>query len=399
MIILNIINFFKGYVKILIVGKHAERFINLCAKRNIYIWNIKRTKDGFEAFVSVVAYKLIDDIAVSSDTEVTELKRGGFGELMKKISGRSGLIAGFIIAIFLFLWMTGRVWYIEIAPSNIPEETLREQLKISGLDIGVPIKSIDTKRIQAQMMNLNPQIEWIWTEKKGTMIFVDLRERVERPETIDINEPCNLVATHAGRVTFAMITEGRAMVTVGQNVSKGQLLAGGMLGSNVVGARGVHSQGTVMADVFINMSGDYLLTGQEESFTGREDKSYSICFGSKEIKLPSKDKKFLQKKDSSQKIPLKIGDIYFPVSVIKNVSRETITTEVNYTREQVVSDAEKYLDGLLQKEVAGGIIIEKYFFNEDIDENTVRVRLEALCNMEISQTQPIEEGDRGGQNS
>ncbi len=399
MIILNIINFFKGYVKILIVGKHSERFINLCAKRNIYIWNIKRKASGFEAFVSLEAFKLLEDIAVSSDTQVKELDRGGFPVLIKKISGRGGLVIGFIIALLLFLWMTSRVWYIEIVPSDIPEKTLREQLKISGVDIGVPIKNIDTRKIQAQMMNLNPDIEWIWTEKRGTKIFVDLRQRVKIPQTIDINEPCNLVATHAGKVTFAMITEGRAMVTAGQNVAKGQLLAGGMLGSSVVGARGVHSQGTVMADVFLEMSGDYLLTGQENSFTGRENSSYSICFGNKEVKLPSRDKNFQHKTDETKRIPIRIGDIYFPVSIIKNVTRETITEEVKYSREEVVKDAEKYLDGLLQKEVGSGIIIEKYFFDEDIDENTVRVRLEALCNIEISQTEPIEEGDRGGQNS
>ena len=129
MIILSIINFFKGYVKIQITGKHAERFVNLCAKRNIYIWNIKRKDDGLEAYVSIAAFKLLYDIAISADVEVEETGRGGFSVLIKKITGRSGLIAGFLIAFLLFCWMTSRVWYIEIAPSNIPEELLRDQLK------------------------------------------------------------------------------------------------------------------------------------------------------------------------------------------------------------------------------------------------------------------------------
>ncbi len=400
MIILSIINFFKGYVKILISGKHAERFINICAKRNIYIWNIKRKNEGeLEAYVSTAAFKLLEDVAVSADTEITELNRGGFMVLAKKIMGRSGLIAGFFIATLMFFWMTSRVWYIEIVPSNIPEEVLREQLKKSGLDIGVKTDSIDTVKLQAQMMNLNPDIEWIWTEKSGTMVFVDLRERVKRPVPIDINQPCNLVATHAGKVTFAMITEGRAMVTVGQTVSEGQLLAGGMLDSAVVGARGVHSQGTVMADVFIKKSGDYALSAEQEFESGRESKSYSLMLGKKEIKLPSKNKSFEQKKERTETIPFKIGDIYFPVSIIKNTEVETITRTVKFSRDEVIKDAEKYLDGLLQKEVGSGTIIERYFFVEDIDENTVRVRMEALCNMEIAEKQPIEEEERGGQNS
>ncbi|MFA7636693.1 MAG: sporulation protein YqfD, partial [Monoglobales bacterium] len=170
---------------------------------------------------------------------------------------------------------------------------------------------------------------------------------------------------------------------------EGQLLAGGILDSNVVGARGVHSQGNVMADVFIKKSGDYSLTAQEEVPTGKKNKSYTVCFGKKEVKIPARAKNFELKKTDSEKIPLKVGDIYFPVSLIKNTEVEIITKPVKLDREKVIAEAEKYLDELLQKEVGSGTIRERYFFYEDIDENTVRVRLEALCNMQIAQKQPI----------
>ena len=397
MLILNIINFFKGYVKISISGKHTERFINICAKKNIYIWNIKRKSPTLlEAFISTAAFKMAEDIAISSETEIKELRRGGMMVLIKKIMGRSGLIAGFLIAALLFFWMTSRVWYIEIAPSNFSEEVLREQIKKAGIDIGVKTSSVDTVKFQAQMMNINPQLEWIWAEKSGTKIYIDLREKVKKPNPIDINEPCNLIATHAGKITFSMITEGRAMVTVGTHVSEGQLLAGGILDSSVVGARGVHSQGTVMADVYIKKYGDYLLTKEVEVPTGREKKSYVLVLGKNEISFPSKKTEFKNKTTETIKIPIKIGDIYFPVSIIKKTEKETITKTVNLTREEVVSGAEKYLDEVLQKEVGSGTIIERYFFNEDIDKNTVRVRLEAMCNMQIAKEQPIEEDKRGG---
>lgn len=397
MLILNIINFFKGYVKISISGKHTERFINICAKKNIYIWNIKRKGPLLlEAFISIAAFKMVEDIAISSETEIKELKRGGMMVLLKKIKGRSGLVAGFLIAALLFFWMSSRVWYIEIAKTDIPEALLLEQIKKAGIDIGVKTDSIDTVKFQAQMMNINPSLEWIWAEKSGTKIYIDLREKVKKPNPIDITEPCNLVATHAGKVTFSMITEGRAMVTVGNHVSEGQLLAGGILDSSVVGARGVHSQGTVMADVLIHKYGDYLLTKEVEVPTGREKKSYSLIFGKKEVILPSKKIDFENKTTEISKIPIKIGDIYFPISIIKKTEKEIITKTVSLTRDEVVSGAEKYLEELLQKEVGNGTIIERYFFNEDIDENTVRVRLEAMCNMQIAKEQPIEEDKRGG---
>ncbi|MBR5586324.1 MAG: sporulation protein YqfD [Clostridia bacterium] len=392
MIILGIINFLKGYVKIHISGRYTERFINICAKRNIYIWNIKRKSANLlEACVSMQAFEMTGDIAADAETEILEVGRGGFPVLFEKIMSRSGLIVGFCVVTALFFWMTGRVWHIEIAPTAIPENEIREQLKKSGLDIGVKLSEVDTRKIQAKMMNLNPGIEWIWTEKSGTKIFVDLRERVKKPDTVNINEPCNLVATHAGKVTFAMIKEGRAMVSAGMRVSEGQLLAGGVLGSSVVGAREVHSQGSVKADVFIEKSGDYLLETEKSLPTGNEEKSYRLWVGQREIKLLSPKSKFEEKTETSEKFPLRIGDIYFPVGVIKTVTQEKITKKVKLNKENVVKDAEKYLDELLQKEVGSGTIIERYFFVEDIDEKTVRVRMQALCNMEIAKKQPIGE--------
>lgn len=391
-ILLKILNFFKGYVKICIKGKHAERFINICAKKNIYVWNIKRkSKDMLEAYMSEEGYKLTDDIAIDSETEIELLGRLGFPVFIKKIAGRSGLILGFLIASLLFFWMTSRVWYIEIAPSDIPETKLREDLKKAGVDIGVKTSSIDSKKLQAKMMNINPQIEWIWAKKSGTMIFIDVRERVKKPIPIDITEPCNLISTHDGTITFSMITEGRAMVTVGSRVSKGQLLAGGVLDSKVVGARGVHSQGSVKADVLIKKSGDYLLTEDVIRPTGKKYNEYIVSFGKKEIRIPSRAKNFKQKEVKTEVIPLKIGDIYFPISIIKKVNMETINEKVKLNKEEVIKDAEKYLDSLLQKEVGSGTIIERYFFHEDIEKNIVRVKMEALCNIEIAEKQPIEE--------
>ncbi len=400
MFILNIINFFKGYVKIKITGKHIERFINLCTKQNIYLWKIKKTgSDTVYSCISLAGFNLIPDIAAITDVSYEVVEKKGAPVIIKKLFSRSGLIIGFFIAAILFMWMTSRVWYIEIADGDIPEPQLREELKKAGLDIGVEINNIDSKKIQAIMMNINPEIEWIWTEKKGTKIFVDYRKRVKIPDRVNVNEPCNLVATHSGKVTLAMITEGRAMTTAGAWVSKGQLLAGGILDSKVVGARGVHSSGTVMADVFFSESGDYLLYEEKAVPTGKQKTNYVLCFGKSQLNLPGGRNNFKQFETQQIFVPLKIGDIYFPVSIIKNVFRETITKRLPLSRESVISDAEKYLENLLQKEVNGGTIKERYFFHENIEKDVVRVRIEALCNMQIAEKQPIEEETHVGENS
>ena len=45
--------FLYGYVIIKVYGKGAERFINICLRRNIDVWNIKPFDDGIEMCIYI----------------------------------------------------------------------------------------------------------------------------------------------------------------------------------------------------------------------------------------------------------------------------------------------------------------------------------------------------------
>ena len=47
MFVLSWIKFFRGYVYVHLTGYATERFLNLCGSRNILIWNLKPTEDGY----------------------------------------------------------------------------------------------------------------------------------------------------------------------------------------------------------------------------------------------------------------------------------------------------------------------------------------------------------------
>ena len=50
-------NFFRGYVYVHLTGYATERFLNLCGSRNILIWNLKPTEDGYYFYISVDGYR------------------------------------------------------------------------------------------------------------------------------------------------------------------------------------------------------------------------------------------------------------------------------------------------------------------------------------------------------
>lgn len=53
---------FRGYVYVHLTGYATERFLNLCGSRNILIWNLKPTEDGYYFYISVDGYRSLKPI-------------------------------------------------------------------------------------------------------------------------------------------------------------------------------------------------------------------------------------------------------------------------------------------------------------------------------------------------
>ena len=47
-----LINYVLGFVDIVVEGYYIERFINICASKSIFLWNLKREK-GVKLYLSI----------------------------------------------------------------------------------------------------------------------------------------------------------------------------------------------------------------------------------------------------------------------------------------------------------------------------------------------------------
>lgn len=55
--LLKIIAFLKGYIKVKAIGGFPERFLNLCAAANRDIWQVKTENDGISFCADIREYK------------------------------------------------------------------------------------------------------------------------------------------------------------------------------------------------------------------------------------------------------------------------------------------------------------------------------------------------------
>ena len=47
MFFISLLKYIKGYLLVHLTGYAPERFLNMCGKRNILVWNLRKTEDGY----------------------------------------------------------------------------------------------------------------------------------------------------------------------------------------------------------------------------------------------------------------------------------------------------------------------------------------------------------------
>ena len=88
------------------------------------------------------------------------------------------------------------VWNIQIeGTEKISKDELIQTLKEEGLSIGKFKPGIETREIINKVRLDRDDIAWIGIEITGTNAIVKVVEAEEKPEIVDEDEYCNIVAT------------------------------------------------------------------------------------------------------------------------------------------------------------------------------------------------------------
>lgn len=395
---LNLIFYMRGIVNIKINGKFPERFINMCMAQNIYICNIKKEPDGgFTATVSKRAYEMLGDICNATMTDVRAINEKSAHTLRKRMQRRCGFIAGFFVFLIISVWLCTHVWHIEVKDSEyVPKERLLRELSECGVKYGVSSRKIDPDKVKNDILSRETDLEWIWTEVRGTGVYVDLRDKVKKPDIIELSQPCNLIASDNGLITSVLVTEGREAVKKDMYVSKGQLLVGGLMDNSAVGIRYVHSDGEIYADVNESLTERAATEQTYKEKTGKKSIKFIINIGERAFKFPLLGKMPKNHIKETKEYPLKAGNIYFPFSITKITYAQAVDKVKKLDEKKIIEKTQKKLEKDLKKSLKGGIILEKEFYTET-NEKSITVTLRAKCNKQIAVKQAIEEDTNGGE--
>ena len=226
MIFKILLGYISGYVNISVEGYFIERFINMCISKGILLWNMRRQKSTYlQTNISKKDFKKVKNIARKTKCRVAINSKKGLPFILNRYKKRKIFVIALLI-IILSIFTTSRfIWNIEILGNEkIETKEILEELNEKGIVIGVLKSKIDTDEIIRQIRLKRNDIAWMSIDLNGTNAIVKIVENTEKPEIIDKNDYCNIVANKAGVITKINARSGTPLVKIGDVVTEGTIL-------------------------------------------------------------------------------------------------------------------------------------------------------------------------------
>lgn len=229
MLLQRFLGFIFGYVSFTARSGFGERFINLCRINNIPLQNLKNRNSVLFAQTDIESYKKIRSVAAKSGMKVRLCGKHGLPFILNRHRHRFGIIAGAIFCIFFVLFLSTRIWRIEVYGNNrVSAEEITAVFSELGVHKGAASDKINASEVEAAALRRLPEISWLNINISGCTAMIEVRETVEKPKTENDNSPVNLVAARDGKLLILRPFNGTAEVTVGSAVLKGDLLISGV---------------------------------------------------------------------------------------------------------------------------------------------------------------------------
>lgn len=387
--LLRLWNYIKGYVIIFVEGYFLEKFVNICTRRQIFLWDVKKIKNSTMAMkVSIKGFRLLRPIAKKTGCRVRIMRKRGFPFVLYRYKRRKTFIAGAILFVFLFYFMSSFVWSIEVEGNEkLATETIIDRVYELGVKPGVLKYRINPHDVASSLMFDINELSWVSVVIKGTKVKIEVSEGVEKPKLVKKDSPCDIVAVRDGVVKSIFVKSGLEAVKVGETVKKDQVLISGTVPvkNQEDNPRILHAIGDVIARTWYDASVPVETKVFEKIRTGRKKDNVSLVLFSKKIDLFHKNSPFGEYDQVNIEKSLSIGeDLALPFGMVIGRYYENNIIE----KEITLDEAKKTAAGNAYKKASGNVpqdaqIVEinESFIEKDDGQIIAEVIIECLENI------------------
>ncbi len=358
----KILEYVSGYVNIVIEGYYIEQFINICNNKQIDLWNIKKENSiKVYASVCITDFKKLKQICKKTKCKIKIQSKKGLPFIIKKYKKRKFFFIFLLLIILTIIILSNFIWNIEIeSDADIPKEEILELAQSEGLEIGKRKGAIDTKAVINKIRLERDDISWVGIEIDGTNATIKLVKADEKPEIINDDEYCNIVADKNAMILKVSAQNGTPLVKEGDIVTNGDVIVAGWMEGKYTGKQYVHAQAEIQAKVWYTTIEKVYLQETKKVETGEAKSSYSVKINNFQINLPKSLPKFQKYDTIEENKKLKLfSNFYLPFELVKYTYKEYKEEQVVHSIEEAKQIGIDRAKESLQEKIDGKEILDK----------------------------------------
>ena len=395
-----------GYVRIKIWGSGVERFLVMCSRKKMSLWDIEA--QGKFIFVNMKLKDFMNcrKLARKAGIRAVVVERHGLPFFMPKLVRRSFMIVGFVLFLLVWFVSTNMLLHIRLEGNySISEDVFKDFLKEQGVYVGMWKKDIPLEELEKEIRKEFDLVTWTSGKLDGTVLIISMKEN-EKLVAEENEKPAygsSIYATADGIISSIYVRNGVPMVKKGAEVKKGDLLVDGKVPVyNEAQEVAYYQYYEADADIGIETTipVDYRLNKVyvTKSYTGRQSKGNYFFIGQKIYRNIWKDRTFkyrdfvLSPKKSLTWNTTSVGYGAFEVY-------EYVKMEKEYTKEEAKMLLEKEFEKnnviliekgvqILEKNVTIDVIMEKWALT-----GTMKVIMPAFNHKLIEEPEEINDSE------
>lgn len=363
--LISLLRYIQGYLKICVTGYSPERFLNLCKNKKIAVWGLESAHNSYVMYIKISGFRKLKPILKKTRTKVNILERLGLPFFFHKYRKRKLFFISILFCFILVYSMTFFVWDIDLQGNQtITDDVLLKYLKTQHIEHGMAKHRVDCEQVARNIRKQFDDIVWVSVSMEGTRLFVHVKENTD---TFDITKeeeaPCDIVAEKAGIVRSIITRSGVPMVTVGDEVEAGAVLVSGTVevmndAGEVTTTHSVNSDADIVLETIYQYENILPKRYQNKIYTGKKRHMWIFQIGNYLCRLGIQKNAFEYREQHTHKVQMRLEDhFYLPIHVGKKEILEYEFETLEYTEEEMETLLHEKFEQFCANLEAQGIVI------------------------------------------
>ena len=332
---LKILHFIFGRLYFQVKGYQTERFLNLCAKNHLVLWELKPVSDGYVFFIRRSSYQMLEALAEKANVDLALQGQKGLPYFLKEHKKRKIL--------FFSMCLCGILKYVTDNYYHIG--TLKYQ--------------IDCDALEDHLREDYAEIAWASCSIQGTRLHIEIKETLDRKTKQNPKKPCDIVANKSGIITKMAVKSGTPLVSVGDSVKSGTTLISGLIyyysdDFTVTQTDKIKADGEIVMRTKEVYNNSIPMEYYEKLITGKKKSIKNLYFGQYQFDFPEK-KRQDHTNVMTKRRSLKIGkSFYLPIGITMQITERYRPKKKILTKKEAQLKLKKQLERYLMKKAKAG---------------------------------------------